>query len=163
MAKTYEPIATTTASGSQSTITFSSISSAYTDLYLVASANAVNNLDYLCIQLNGDTSTNYSNTQLYGTGSTASSTRSSNSNRLLLTTLPVSSSPTIALCNIMNYSNATTYKSILVRTSYSAGQVDAFACLWRSTSSITSITVFTNGGNNFSSSSIFTLYGIKAA
>lgn len=69
MAATYEPIATTTASGSSSSITFSSISSAYTDLVLVANASVTSGSDTAILRFNGDTGSNYSRTFLSGNGS----------------------------------------------------------------------------------------------
>jgi hypothetical protein len=71
---------------------------------------------------------------------------------------------------IMNYSNTTTYKTSLTRQNtvdaadYN-GTLTAVG-LWRSTSAITSVAIqLTRGGSayNFTSGSIFTLYGIKAA
>ena len=43
MASTYEKIATTTTTGSATTVTFSSISGAYTDLVLISNAGAIVN------------------------------------------------------------------------------------------------------------------------
>jgi hypothetical protein len=62
----------------------------------------------------------------------------------------------------MNYSNATTYKTALARTSED-GVAAAYVGLWRSTSAITSITIDKGSSDNFASGSTFTLYGIKAA
>jgi hypothetical protein len=62
----------------------------------------------------------------------------------------------------MNYSNATTYKTMLSRANNGAAGVDAIANLWRSTAAISSITVKITGGN-MKAGSTFTLYGIAAA
>jgi hypothetical protein len=61
----------------------------------------------------------------------------------------------------MNYSNTTTYKTIIARGSGASNEVKAQVNLWRSTSAITSITVYAGGGN-FNSGASFTLYGIKS-
>jgi hypothetical protein len=75
MAITYEPIATTTLSSAAATITFSSISSAYTDLRLVFVGTSVANSNNCIVTFNSDTGFNYSQTALYGTGATAGSSR----------------------------------------------------------------------------------------
>jgi len=79
MASTYTPIATTTASGSSGTITFSGISGSYTDLILIYAAKDGNSSTEgnANIQFNSDTGSNYSYTNLYGNGSSAGSSRAS--------------------------------------------------------------------------------------
>jgi hypothetical protein len=71
-----------------------------------------------------------------------------------------------AIFHLQNYSNSTTYKTVLNRTNYagSGGWTVASVGLWRDTSAITSIRIAiseTQTGN-FISGSTFTLYGIKA-
>ena len=161
MAKTYEPIATTTASGSTSQYTFTSIPATYTDLVLVimaANASASN----FEITFNSDTGSNYSRTQLSGNGTSASSARESNYTSYRTLSTPASTSTfAIANFNIMNYSNTTTYKTLLDRGGYASDQAYAQVGLWRSTAAITSIKLLC--GSNLSAGSTFTLYGIKAA
>jgi hypothetical protein len=55
MAKTYEPIATTTLSSAQSSVTFSSISGSYTDLVLVSNVSGSGGNANLRVTLNSDT------------------------------------------------------------------------------------------------------------
>ena len=71
----------------------------------------------------------------------------------------------VQILQLMNYSNTTTYKTILSRTNAAANGVDATVGLWRSTSAITSIEIGKNSGmsGTFQIGSTFTLYGIKAA
>jgi hypothetical protein len=163
MAKTYEPIATTTLSSAAADITFSSISGAYTDLILVATplCSTASNFTF---QFNGDTGTNYSATGVAGNGSTTASWRQTSSTVPYLgyyaSTDTTSSSNIIS---IMNYSNSTTYKSFLCRASNANTGVEGIVGLWRSTAAITSIVVKFTGGANFNTGSTFTLYGIKAA
>jgi hypothetical protein len=163
MAKTYEPIATTTLGSAQASYTFSSISSAYTDLILVTNVKAVSSSE-LRIQLNSDTGTNYSFTYLSGNGTSAFSSRGSNASRIPLNAY-ADASTTFAqttISQIMNYSNATTYKTVITRASNANNGVDAVVGLWRNTAAITSINVFLGTGN-LDTGSTFTLYGIKAA
>jgi hypothetical protein len=162
---TYEPIATNTASGSSTNVTFSSISGSYTDLVLII-ANVTAQIDNVGITLNSDTGSNYSRTILNGNGSTATSSR--NSNQTYLYTMykdTVGGDPAMSISQFQNYSNSTTYKTVLTRqetNSSGTKSVQAMVSLWRSTSAITSISI--NSGNaNFNSGSTFTLYGISAA
>ena len=163
MAITYEPIATTTASGSSNSVTFSSISGTFTDLVLVLSANVLTATDYLRLRVNSDTGSNYSYTFLYGTGSSAASSRQSSVTSVVYNAINTGSSPNIALIQFMNYSNTTTYKTFLTRNTVPANETNAFVALWRSTSAITSIAIDGTDGRNFTSGSTFTLYGIKSA
>ena len=71
---TYTPIATQTLSSGQSSITFSSISSAYTDLVLIAAIKGTSTI-YRQLTVNGDNGSNYSMTDLFGDGSSAGSGR----------------------------------------------------------------------------------------
>ena len=157
MASTYEPIATSSPSGT-GVVTFSSISSIYTDLVVVIAA--INTAaDDIFLNFNNDTGSNYSDVLLYGTGSVAGSGRHANTTAARIGYTANDSGVLIA--NIMNYSNTTTYKTVLSRSSRSSFEVDQFVNLWRSTAAISTVKVTAN--QNFSSGSKVTLYGIKAA
>jgi hypothetical protein len=155
---TYTPIATTTLGSAVSSYTFSSISGSYTDLILVIQGTW-SGVDYeaVALQFNGDTGANYSRTLLTGNGTAASSSRESTSN---WGALGIDQSNNIF--HIMNYSNSTTYKTVVSRASSSAYQVRATVGLWRSTSAITSVLAKMASGN-FNSGTTLTLYGIAAA
>ena len=157
---TYTPIATVSPSGT-TTVDFTSIPSTYTDLLLVVSgANATG--VYLSITFNSDTGSNYSRTQLSGNGSTASSTRASNSTSIRTLNLPSGTSEyAVETFNIMNYSNTTTYKTLLHRGGQASAQAYAQVALWRSTAAINSIRLLAS--SNISTGSTLTLYGIQAA
>ena len=134
---TYVALQTQVLGSAQSSVTFSSIPSTYTDLVLVISVLATGGNNYL--QFNGDTATNYSQTALYGNGSTAASNRSTSVSTLYVGQAAVSSTePSTTIINIMNYSNATTYKTVINRGNTASSTVIARAGLWRSTSAITS-------------------------
>lgn len=160
MAATYTPISSITLGATTSSVTFSSIPQTYTDLILVYNGtSAVTNLP---IRFNSDTASNYSYTRIYGDGSSASSDRESNYTYGVYAI--GSSAATIATIHINNYSNATTYKTLLGRGSYTtSGYVSMFCSLWRSTAAITSITLLgSTVPANFSVGSTFNLYGILA-
>jgi hypothetical protein len=170
MAATYEPIATyTTVSGDKS-VTFSSIPGTYTDLVIIGQwGDSTNSSQSMQVILNNDTGSNYSFTRMNGTGSAAQSARytsepAGNVNQ------SIGADNTLNLnftANFMNYSNATTYKTILYRANLTTGTypgAETGVNLWRSTAAITSIKVQNgNGTRNMVVGSTFTLYGIAAA
>jgi len=162
MPATYEPIATTTLTSAQSSVTFSAISGSYTDIVLVWSGTLTTGTSVWGLQYNSDTASNYSWTSLRGDGSSATSARDSGSTRILCGW--IGTSQTIEIVQIMNYSNTTTNKTNIARNNSTATStyVSANVGLWRSTSAITSITIKTDS-STFTSGSTFTLYGIKAA
>jgi hypothetical protein len=165
MPSTYEPIATTTLSSAQSNVTFSNISGSYTDLILICSAQGTNGTDLLNIILNNDTSSNYSWTRIKGNGSVVDSARLSNQSLLSIGDwMPNSAYFFPVIVQIQNYSNSTTYKSILSRYNAPTDAVVGVVGLWRSTSAITTIRLQEAGGSiNLKAGSTFTLYGIAAA
>jgi hypothetical protein len=156
---TYTPIATYTASGSVSTVTFSSIPSTYTDLVLIGFAKDSNN--YTGMRVNNDSSSIYSRTIMTWNGSSAGSSRTSGAN-----TLYVGGNDTnyeVTRYNFMNYSNTTPYKTILgVQTIANATSV-AQVGLWRSTSAINEIDIYSVSGATILAGTTWTLYGIQAA
>lgn len=173
---TYTLIASNTLSGTTASVTFSSIPSTYTDLVLVINALAYfgsNTYVNGKIQVNSDTGSNYSATNLYGTGSVAGSNRTSNQTALAnpFFILPANSTDNsirgTAVIQFMDYSNATTYKTMLARSSVTGttagGEVQADAGLWRSTSAINSITIANNDSATGFVAGTFRLYGIEAA
>jgi hypothetical protein len=158
---TYEPIATYTAPSAQSSYTFSSIPQTYTDLVLVFSGTSVGSFADFGLQLNGDTSSNYSDTIVYGYSGTAGSGRHSNGS--FFRGWYISSTQTVNIINIMNYSNTTTYKTVLGRGNTIGGsELDATVGLYRSTSAITSVSI-TPQGTDIAAGSTLTLYGIASA
>lgn len=161
MAVTYTPVATQTLGTATASITFSSISGSYTDLILVFDGTVSAN-QYVAFRVNSDTSGNYSWTRLYGDGSAAYSTNAGSVSYGRTGIGDPSTGRTTTTSHFMNYSNSTTFKSVLSRSS-GGGFVGSLINLWRSTSAITSITVLTTTADTFSVGSTFTLYGIKAA
>lgn len=169
MPATYEPIATTTISTSTSSFNFNSISGSYTDLVLVASnVTSTSAGAWLSIRFNSDSGTNYSFIELYGNGSSALGFRASNASSIPIdydVTAGLNHTGFISILHIMNYSNTTTNKTVLVRENSASDPnfpgTGAIVGMWRNTAAITSITVVANIANF--NGGTFTLYGIKAA
>lgn len=157
MASTYTPIATYTLSGTTTQISLTSISSAYTDLVVVANGTS-SSLAALVLQVNTDTGSNYSFTNILGDKSSVTSSRGTSvagANMGLIDT--TMSTTTIQL---QNYSNTTTYKSFIGRASDIAYASRAAVGMWRSTAAINSIQL---SGSTFQNGFTVNIYGIKAA
>ena len=165
---TYEPIATTTLTGTATTIDFTSIPNTYTDLVLIISA-ATNSGDNIFYRFNSNTSAIYSTTFLYGTGSSALSTRrtSQTTGRFTVYGFPsTTAGEQMTICNIFNYANTTTYKTVLSRSGRGNSGLEAEAGLFASTSAISSISLAPDGFSgsfSFTAGTTATLYGITAA
>jgi hypothetical protein len=168
MPKTYEPIATTTLGSNSATVDFTNISTAYTDLILIGNFTTNQSAPFRLLVGNGsiDTGSNYSMTQVAGTGTVTESTRSSGA-AFIASGYINAAGRSIWQMHFQNYSNTTTNKTVLIRysTDVSGSQAaNARVGLWRSTSAINYIRLETNASPQvFESGSIFTLYGIKAA
>lgn len=161
MTATYEPIATTTLGTAAANITFSSIPQTYTDLVIVFfGGSARGSVDGFKYRLNADSASNYSTTRIYADGSSAYSDRQTNQTSGEIGNLSTNLS-TNAIININNYSNSSTYKTVLSRNNLPESYVFVEISLWRSTSAITDVSIF--GANaNLLSGCTATLYGIKA-
>ena len=164
---TFSQIASTTLSSTAASVTFSSIAGTYTDLVLViVGANAGGSR--VRYQFNSDTGSNYSRTNLVGTGSSAASYSGSNNTVADLNVIggaTALTAPYTIITNFQNYSNTTTYKTLITRfgsNDSAAPAVETIVNLWRSTSAINRIDIIPLGGN-FVVGSTFNLYGITAA
>jgi hypothetical protein len=136
-------------------------------LVLVA-ANITNasSTNSVFLRFNSDSGTNYSSTFLEGTGSLAR-TYALTGRTVVDTGYYVglsTSNPGQINFSIMNYSNATTYKTVLSRFQQAAGAAPGTAAtvsLWRNTAAITSVEVRCDV--NLGIGTTLTLYGIAAA
>lgn len=169
---TYALIESVTLGSSVASVTFtvSGVASRYTDLLLVGQYGSTTTEDYLRMQFNSDTTTNYSSTRIDGNGSTARSSRTSNQNHIWLdwNSSCENALTKITKANIMDYANATTFKTVLVRgdrataTTPTYTGTEAMAGIWRKTpEAITSI-VLTMSTADILTGSTFKLYGIQA-
>ena len=166
---TFTLIASNTLGSATSSVTFSSIPQTYTDLRLVINCGTSTNGDGISIKFNGDASSIYSDTGLWGTGSSATTGRhvaATGAALSIATGGSTTASSMITLADFIDYSNTTTYKSFISRAgnatstaSYPATEITLG--MWSSTSAITSLAVLV--GSNFVAGSTFELYGIEAA
>ena len=165
---TYTSIASNTLTSTAASVTFSSISGTYTDLILAASHGS-SSASNTYIRFNGATSAYYSLTQLVGTGTASMSSRESNLTAFRIDNYAAAFTAieNSYIIQIQNYSNTTTYKSVLARCNATQQGLEATVGLWRgstgsSTEAITSVTYYPGGGS-WLVGSYFALYGIKAA
>lgn len=165
MASTYEPIASQTFSNAAS-VTFSSLASTYTDLIIQGTVwGASGNASPRLRMGNGsvDTGTNYSDTELYGNGSSAGSQRVSNADHIVIGLQPGSGTSAangfFARVQLMSYANANVYKTVLQESGRAGSGVSRDVGLWRSTAVVDVVTVYAS----VNISGTLSLYGIKAA
>jgi hypothetical protein len=169
MPKTYEPIATTTLGTAASSVTFSSIPSTYTDLILVVNGSSTSGTNARLQIGNGsvDTGSNYSTTPLEGSGSAVFSSRVTNAAFFQVNNYsqfaPSPTHNTTEIIQIMNYSNTTTFKTIMDRSNLAQTGVSTMVGLWRNTTSINILTYYCANATTFEAGFTATLYGIKAA
>jgi hypothetical protein len=163
MATTYEKIATTTLTGSQANITFSSISSSYTDLRLVVSCLLTATQD-VYLRINGDTGSNYANTVLKGYSAAVSTSRQTSQTWIFLDESQTSI-PTFYEIDFFSYSGSTLKPGLIscyADRADAQSRVEKKSFLWSSTSAITSVTIVPNV-TTLAAGTTATLYGILKA
>ena len=168
---TYVALDKATVTTATPSITFTGISGAYTDLVIVASIKADSTtIATPALRFNGDTTSNYSATWLYGNGTSALSSRASTQTYLYTGDYVAgveSTNFSTFISHIMNYSNTTTFKTVLSRNSQinsADGETGATVGLWRKTPEAISTILYTStNGANFAVGSTFSLYGIAAS
>lgn len=158
---TYVALQTQVLGSAAASVTLSPIPSGYTDLLIVvASSNSTNTDTY--IRFNGDSSSAYSSTYIRGDGSSAYSGRRSSFNRILIEENGTGTGQMVTKIAVQNYSNSTTYKTILSRADAASNGTSAVVGLWSNTAAITSILIGSDSGN-FQTGSTFTIYGLLAS
>ena len=162
---TYNPLQSVQLTANTANVTFSGIDQNYTDLVLVFSGQVTSAVS-LALQINGDTASNYSVTELAGDGSVATSSRSSNNASMTISSVGAqigTGTPWVSTLHFNNYSNTTTNKLVLMRTSAPGTITTLNVGLYRSTAAINSIRImgFANA-SGFTAGSTFDLYGIKS-
>lgn len=169
----FESIATVTVgSGGASTITFSSIPGTYTHLQIRGimrdTFSGGTGIGQCTIIVNSDSASNYAFHWLQGDGSTASAFGYANRNDgwfagAMPKDADTASSYGVMVSDILDYANTNkfkTYRDLSGVDLNGSGKVFFQSGLWRSTSAITSLTIYPNI-SNFKQYTTFALYGIK--
>ena len=155
---TYVALATVTASGGETSMTFSSIPATYRDLIMVVDGTANTNTS-INMRFNSDTGSNYSYVYAYGDGSTTLSGASTGTS---IVQVFLFSNPTNNIIHIMDYSATDKHKTVLSRWNTSSTALQMSAERWANTSAIHTITLAFGSGRTPNSGSTFSLYGIEA-
>jgi hypothetical protein len=162
-------ISSQTLTSTAASVTFSSIPSGYTDLVLRVSARmSVAGPDNINVQINSFTNS-HSYTDVYGSGSTATSTRATGVGFFRLQNILIGTEATAnTFCSAECYFPSYTNGANKVMSHFGVGEDNianpvyavATAGLLSQTATISSLTI-TPAGGNFVSGSSFYLYGIK--
>jgi hypothetical protein len=160
---TYVALDKVTLGTAASTVTFTSIPQGYTDLVIICqNGNTSGSRADIGLRFNGDSGSNYSRTNVLGTGTSALSARFTNETAMNLLGYPASGEINQTITQIMNYSNSTTYKTVLNRLNNLGYETMASVGLWRNTAAITSVEVRISS-NTMPAGSTFSLYGIASS
>jgi hypothetical protein len=155
---TYTLLANVTLASLSSSVTFSSIPATYRDLVIVYSGSATSGVE-IRLRYNDDAGSNYSYTEIVGTGSAAQSSTSSTytfaNGGVVYTGLGS------LRVQILDYSATDKHKTGITRSDNAANNVIAYAHRWANTSAINSILI-NSGSVSFNPGFTFSLYGIVA-
>jgi len=159
----YESIATVTVgAGGASTLTFSSIPSTYTHLQVRSLANNSTTTN-IWMRINSDTGANYATHYLNGNGSSAGTSSYVNQGDGIYYGYNEAVQSCGAVLDLLDYTNTNKFKTSRNLTGFDnngSGQIFLWSGLWRSTSAVTALTIYSQAGT-FTQYSSFALYGIK--
>jgi hypothetical protein len=161
---TYVALDKVTVSSAVAAVSFNSISTAYTDLIIIADIQYDTNGIYTKMTFNGDkTGTTYSFAYITGSGTNpATSGTYSNTPEIGAAYMSSTSQKGAWTANIMNYSNSTTYKTCVNKTAIAGYATQVDLGTWRNTAAISTIELTCSGSGKFAVGSTFSLYGISA-
>jgi hypothetical protein len=173
----YESIATATGTGSSSTITFSSIPSTYTHLQIRLNARSTrtgsDTKSVLALRFNNDTGSNYAFHRLYGDGVNAAASGSASATwgfaAYVSSSVALANTNGAAVIDLHDYASTTknkTVRSFSGRNSNVTDDTDVInllSNLWMNTSVVNRIDLIVVDGSSWSTTSTFSLYGIKGA
>lgn len=171
----YESIASATGTGTNATITFSSIPDTYKHLQVrtnVRNLSGAASARAMYARFNSDTGNNYTLHRLYGDGSTVAaqgSVTGDTGGQFFVDWAEADNGSAsnlhgVSIIDIIDYANTSKYKTVRMLSGTDlngTGRIYLSSALWVSTSAITSITFEDPTANGFTTSSTFALYGIK--
>ena len=173
MPSTYTLISSNVLASNAASVTFSAIPSTYTDLVVrcsVRTDETGGTTSLLNLRING-TTVNYSNTELRGDGSAASSTLNAAATSTRIRYVNQDGSTTNTYANVELYIPSYTvaqnkpFSSVAAQeqnaSTAGAAWIATQAQLWRDATAISSLEFYNTSGYNLRSGSSFYLYGIK--
>jgi hypothetical protein len=165
---TYEPIAQYTLTGTQSSVSFTSIPQTYTDLVVsihgrstIASADSI-----IFCQLNGVTSSSYGFKRFGSSGTSGYSDGSYSSAYMYMGRVPGNSATASYFSDItvnVNDYTATKYPQLFSSSFMPTTAIEYQAGSFFSASNVVSILFYLESSSSWAIGSQFSLYGIKAA
>lgn len=164
---TYIPLATITLTGSDASITFSSLPSIYRDIVITLNGTPADNAYPVhALRFNGDSANNYSYVGMSGNGSSPASGSNGSLNYASLGQAwgigPSTSSNFATIAHVMDYTASDKHKTVLARNNVPGTGVEAQAARWANNNAITSITVITSSGAGFATGTVISIYGIAS-
>ena len=173
-AGSYDLLETEILTGTQATVTFSSLGSYSTDyqhlqLRIAARSNRASNVsDALDVVLNADTSTSYAHHLLYGNGSSVNASQSTSNSKILLDRLTATSAAAnsfgalvIDILDPFETTKNTTIRNLGGTDSQPGIYLESG--LYYKTDAITEIELAPTAGSAFEIGSRFSLYGLRSA
>ena len=174
-ASSYDLLETEILTGSQATVTFSSLNSTYgADYqhlqirYVARTATGTGNAGNYYMRFNGDSASNYAWHRMYGDGSSVTSAAGSSQTQIVPAFLDRASDSNIysmAVIDILDpfeTSKYTTTRCLWGGTNSSFPGIGLNSGLWQNTAALTSIS-FGVPGYDLAIGSRFSLYGLKAS
>lgn len=156
---------TTVGSGGVASITFSGIPQIYKHLQIRGTTPFQGFVNGVYARVNGDSGTNYTFHQVYGTGTAAGSNNALNQT---WANISVSSGASnynaVSVTDILDYTNTNKNKTFRTLTGYDSnggGAITLRSALWNSTAAITSLTILFDNSKDFVQNTSFALYGIQ--
>lgn len=165
MATAFTALASTTLGSTATSITFSSISGSYRDLYLILTMVG-GTMSQPLIKVNNDNSySNYGGVVLRSNGSSVYSTNISGYNYGMTLSLYTSNSGSNDIfydISFLDYATTDKVKPVLVRSNGAGSGVEMNASKWGNTAAITSLVLYDYNGFSFGAGTTATLYGVSA-
>ncbi len=174
----FEAIATVTAAGGETSLSFTSIPQNYVALQIRGIAkDTLSSLPYsgaVHVRFNSDTGSNYARHNLYGTGSAVTASGTASATSVLIPSSNMTSGTGLSnifsasVIDIHDYASTTRNKTV---RSLSGGDANISSTdyriyftsgLWMSTNAVSTIAITTNE-TSFAAGTSFALYGIKGA
>jgi len=168
----YESIATLTASGGESFLSFTSIPSTYSSIQLrgIGRFSTAVHANFVSIKLNNDTAANYVWHRIWSDGGTAFAGATTASTFMPIGRATGSSAASsiygAAVCDILDYSSTNKNKTIralggTASTNSTNQNIIQFSSgLWLNTAAVNRVDVYPDSGT-WSTGTTFALYGIK--
>jgi len=163
----YDLLETEILTGSQASVTFSSLNSTYGADYQHLQIRATHlhtaSNGTILGQFNSDTGSSYRVHALRGNGSAVSSADYGSRTSLVLgVDVPNTTTPAAAVIDLLDPFETSKYLTVRSLAGYgSGGNINLYSGLWLNTAALTTITL--TGATNFNTGSRFSLYGLKAA